>query len=78
MERKVICALDTSNLTEALDSARRLVSHVGAFKIGHALTLSHGISVVEKFREIGVERIFLDLKFHDIPNSVALAVRSRR
>jgi orotidine-5'-phosphate decarboxylase len=48
---------------------------VGAFKIGHALTLSHGISVVEKFREIGVERIFLDLKFHDIPNSVALAVR---
>jgi orotidine-5'-phosphate decarboxylase len=75
MERKVICALDTSDLDSALTTARRLSPHVGAFKIGHALTLAHGIGVVDRFRDVGVERIFLDLKFHDIPNSVAIAVR---
>jgi len=75
MERKIICALDTGDLEEALAAARRLMPHVGAFKIGHGLTLQHGLSVVGRFRDIGVKRIFLDLKFHDIPNSVALAVR---
>ena len=73
--RKVICALDTSDLDEALRTIRTLKDHVRAFKIGHALTLGHGLSVMETLREAGAERIFLDLKFHDIPNSVGLAVR---
>lgn len=73
--RKVICALDTGDLDEALAATQRLAPYVGAFKIGHALTLPHGLSVIERLREFGAERIFLDLKFHDIPNSVALAVR---
>ncbi len=75
MERKVICALDTPDLEEALATAKRLAPFVGAFKIGHALTLPHGLQVLERFQDIGISRIFLDLKFHDIPNSVALAVR---
>lgn len=53
---------------------RRLRGHVGAFKIGHALTLPYGLSVIDRLRDAGADRIFLDLKFHDIPNSVALAV----
>lgn len=73
--KKVICALDTSDLDAALSMVRRLSPHVGAFKIGHALTLPHGLGVIDWLREAGAERIFLDLKFHDIPNSVALAVR---
>lgn len=73
--RQVICALDTGDLSEALTITRRLSQHVGCFKIGHALTLQHGLDVVERLKEAGAERIFLDLKFHDIPNSVALAVR---
>lgn len=72
--RKVICALDTPDLDEALTITRRLAAHVGAFKIGHALTLPNGLSVIERLREAGAQRVFLDLKFHDIPNSVALAV----
>lgn len=54
---------------------KRLSKSVGAFKIGHALTLQHGLEVVSRLKDAGAERIFLDLKFHDIPNSVALAVR---
>lgn len=73
--RKVICALDTGNLEEALSITRRLAPYVGAFKVGHALTLPHGLDVVDRLRDAGATRIFLDLKFHDIPNSVGLAVR---
>jgi len=74
LARKVICALDTPDLNEALKTVRRLATKVGAFKIGHGLTLPHGLDVISKLQDAGAERIFLDLKFHDIPNSVALAV----
>lgn len=73
--RKIICALDTSDLDDATRTVRTLAGHVGAFKIGHALTLQHGLSVIGRLRDAGAPRIFLDLKFHDIPNSVGLAVR---
>jgi orotidine-5'-phosphate decarboxylase len=75
LERKVICALDTGDLAEALQIVRRMEPCVGAFKIGHALTLPHGLEVIDRLQDAGAHRIFLDLKFHDIPNSVALAVR---
>jgi orotidine-5'-phosphate decarboxylase len=75
MVRKVICALDTSDVNEAIATVQKLGRHVRAFKIGHALTLAHGLEVVSRLTDAGAERIFLDLKFHDIPNSVALAVR---
>lgn len=74
--RKVICALDTGNLSEARKLVRRLAPWVGAFKIGHALVLPNGLDVVDRLRDEGADRIFLDLKFHDIPNSVALGVES--
>ncbi|MBI1756951.1 MAG: orotidine-5'-phosphate decarboxylase, partial [Fimbriimonas ginsengisoli] len=73
--RQIICALDTGDLQEALAVTRRLAPHVGAFKVGHALTLPNGLDVLDRLRDAGASRIFLDLKFHDIPNSVALAVR---
>lgn len=74
MNHHVICSLDTGNLQHAKETVTRLAPHVGAFKIGHALTLGNGLHVVEELREAGAKRIFLDLKFHDIPNTVALAV----
>ncbi len=73
--RKVICALDTSDVDEAVAITERLYPFVGAFKVGHALTLPHGLQVLDRLRKAGADRFFLDLKFHDIPNTVALAVR---
>lgn len=73
--RKVICALDTVDIDEAVSITKRLASCVGAFKIGHALTLQHGLDVISRIQDAGAKRVFLDLKFHDIPNSVGLAVR---
>ncbi len=74
MNRQVICALDTPDLQEAIKTVSRLKEHVNTFKIGHALTLPHGLEVIDRLKDAGAGRIFLDLKFHDIPNSVALAV----
>ena len=75
MLHKVVCALDTGDLAKAEATVRRLAGKVGAFKVGHALTLGHGLDVIDRLQDAGASRIFLDLKFHDIPNSVALAVR---
>ncbi|HTQ09524.1 MAG TPA: orotidine-5'-phosphate decarboxylase [Fimbriimonadaceae bacterium] len=75
MVRQLICALDTDDLEEALRIIRRVSAHVGAFKIGHGLALPYGLEVVERLRDAGANRIFLDLKLHDAPDVVAAAVR---
>ena len=75
MLHKIVCALDTSDLDQALGTVRRLGGRVGAFKIGHALTMPHGLDVLPRLQDAGASRIFLDLKLHDIPNVVGLAVR---
>lgn len=72
MNTHLIAALDTPDLNEAKETVRRLRSHVFAFKIGHALVLPHGLNVIDELQMAGAQRVFLDMKFHDIPNSVAL------
>ncbi|GIV04683.1 MAG: orotidine 5'-phosphate decarboxylase [Fimbriimonadales bacterium] len=72
---RTILALDTPNLGQACDWVQQYRGQVYAFKIGGALTLAHGLPVVRTLREAGAERVFVDLKFHDIPHVVALAVR---
>jgi orotidine-5'-phosphate decarboxylase len=70
----LIAAIDSPDISEALETVRRLKDHVFAFKIGHALVLPNGLGVIDTLRAAGAHRIFLDMKFHDIPNSVALGV----
>jgi orotidine-5'-phosphate decarboxylase len=67
--------LDTDSLGPALALARRLAGAAGIFKIGSQLFTAEGPRAVEKIAKIG-SGIFLDLKFHDIPNTVAGAVRA--
>jgi orotidine-5'-phosphate decarboxylase len=75
VRRKIICALDTGCLDEAKETVAKFKDYAGAFKIGHGLTLPNGLDVVDELREAGADRIFLDLKLHDIPSSVAIGVR---
>lgn len=53
----------------------RLKGHVGAFKVGFELFVSEGPEVVKAIKAEGV-KVFLDLKFHDIPNTAAQAARA--
>ena len=75
MSNPIIAALDVSTADEALALAAEVAPAVGAFKIGKELFVSAGPDIVQRVRDTGAE-VFLDLKFHDIPNTVAKAVAS--
>lgn len=72
---RVIVALDVPDARQARELVERLDNIVQWFKIGLELYVSEGNSLVEWLRNKGYS-IFLDLKLHDIPNTVAGAVRS--
>lgn len=72
---RVIVALDVPDAARALGLIERLDGVVQWFKIGLELYLSEGNNVVELVRSRGYS-VFLDLKLHDIPHTVAGAVRS--
>jgi orotidine-5'-phosphate decarboxylase len=71
----LIVALDVPDRATALRAVERLSGHVGFFKLGLEIFVREGPRLVEEVRDRG-ERVFLDLKLHDIPNTVAGAVRS--
>lgn len=73
MSNPIIVALDVPTAEQALTLARQLAPVVGAFKIGSELFTSAGPGVVREIRATGAA-VFLDLKFHDIPNTVAKSV----
>lgn len=71
----LIVALDFDSLSSALKFAQKVSDLVGMFKIGNQLFTSAGPEAVKQISALG-NGIFLDLKFHDIPNTVAGAVLS--
>src|SRR5437870_10151949 len=71
----LIVALDFDSLNTALKFAKLLADQVGMFKIGSQLFTAAGPTAVKEISALG-PGIFLDLKFHDIPNTVAGAVLS--
>jgi len=73
MHNPIIVALDVPTMEKALALVEQLAPAVGAFKIGSELFTSAGPEIVRRIRHTGAP-VFLDLKFHDIPNTVAGAV----
>jgi orotidine-5'-phosphate decarboxylase len=69
---RIIVALDVPTAVDALNIVDELKNEVGAFKVGLQLFTSAGPEFVRKLVNTGA-RVFLDLKFHDIPNTVAKA-----
>ena len=70
---KIIVALDVATLEEAEDFVKTLRPAIGIFKVGKQLFTRCGPDIIEMIHYHG-GKVFLDLKYHDIPNTVAGAV----
>jgi len=75
MSSPLFVALDTPDLTRAVQLAKQLHTHVGGVKLGLEFFMANGVAGVREIATIGLP-IFLDLKFHDIPNTVASAIQA--
>src|SRR5258707_10399879 len=73
MRNPIIVALDVPSADEALKLAEQVTPFAGGVKNGSELFTSAGPDIVRPIRALGA-LVFLDLKFHDIPNTVAQAV----
>ena len=75
--RPIYVAIDTPDLERARDIATRVRHHVGGIKLGLEFFSANGRSGIREMAELGLP-IFLDLKFHDIPNTVGKAIQALR
>jgi orotidine-5'-phosphate decarboxylase len=75
MTNPIYLALDVPQLDEALALASKVKAHVGGFKLGLEFFCAHGHHGVHEVARLGLP-IFLDLKLHDIPNTVAGAMQA--
>ena len=77
MTSKLYVALDTPDIDKAKAIATRVRHHVGGIKLGLEFFMANGRSGVLEMHELGLP-IFLDLKLHDIPNTVGKAIQALR
>ena len=77
MRSPIFVALDTPDLERAKAIATRVRNHVGGIKLGLEFFCANGLHGVREMAELQLP-IFLDLKFHDIPNTVGKAIQARR
>ena len=75
MSNRIYVALDTPDIARARALAERVRHHVGGIKLGLEFFAANGRSGVREMADLGLP-IFLDLKLHDIPNTVAKAVQA--
>ncbi len=74
-KKKIFCALDFSELDQTIQFIKKIKDHIGGIKIGLEFFCKNGPAGVEKLKEFELP-IFLDLKLHDIPNTVAKAFKN--
>ena len=77
MTRPIYVAIDTPDLARAKTLAQQVRNHVGGIKLGLEFFSANGQAGVREMAAVGLP-IFLDLKLHDIPNTVAKAVQALR
>ena len=73
---KIILALDTTNLDDAINIAKKVKNKVFTIKVGLEFFNAHGKSGVRKLNEIGLDNLMLDLKLKDIPETVYKAIKA--
>ncbi len=73
---KIILALDTTNLNEAIDITQKIKNKIFTVKLGLEFFNAHGKEGVKKFNKIGITNLMLDLKLKDIPETVYKSIKA--
>jgi orotidine-5'-phosphate decarboxylase len=73
---KIILALDTTDLKEAIEIASKIKNKIYTIKLGLEFFLFNGKEGIKKFNEIGITNLMLDLKLKDIPDTVYKAIKA--
>ena len=73
---KIILALDTTNLEEAINITNKVKSKIFTVKLGLEFFNAHGKEGIKKFNDIGINNLMLDLKLKDIPETVYKAIKA--
>ena len=73
---RIILALDTTNLEEAISITKKIKDKIFTIKLGLEFFNAHGKEGIKKFNEMGITNLMLDLKIKDIPQTVYKAVKA--
>ena len=74
--KKIILALDTTNLEESISITKKIKNKIFTIKIGLEFWNAHGKAGIKKFNELGMDNLMLELKLKDIPETVYKAIRA--
>ncbi len=74
--KKIILALDTNNLEQAINITKKIKHKIFTIKVGLEFFNSHGKEGIKKFNELGITNLMLDLKLKDIPQTVYKAIKA--
>ena len=73
---KIILALDTTNLEEAINITKKIKNKIFTIKLGLEFFNAHGKIGIKKFNEIGINNLMLDLKLKDIPETIYRSIKA--
>ena len=73
---KIILALDTTNLEQAIDITKKIKDKIFTVKLGLEFFNAHGKDGIRKFNDIGINNLMLDLKLKDIPQTIYKAIKA--
>ena len=73
---RIILALDTTNLDEAINLTKKIKDKIFTIKLGLEFFNAHGKAGIKKFNQIGVKNLMLDIKLKDIPETVYKAIKA--
>jgi len=73
---RIILALDTTNLEEAINIAKKVKNKIFTIKLGLEFFIAHGKEGVKKFNKLGISNLMLDLKLKDIPETVYKSIKA--
>ena len=74
--KRIILALDTTNLNEAINITQKVKNKIFTVKLGLEFFNAHGKEGVKKFNQIGIKNLMLDLKLKDIPETVYKSIKA--